>query len=122
MVLITDWCLRGNTGPNGGHNTITEVVTTYDPLAVKELAKMDIVTKIYPNPASDHLFLYIQPLNSNNFTVTLTDEAGRLVYIKENIQPTITYSLDVSHIAAGLYNLNISNAELRHSEKIVIRK
>lgn len=112
----------GNTGPSGGHNTITETVTTYDPTAVQQLSQKSIVTKVYPNPAGNYIFLYIQPVNSNNFTVTLTDEAGRLVYIKENIQPTITYSLDLGHVAAGMYHLNISNTELRHSEKILIRK
>jgi hypothetical protein len=112
----------GNTGPNGGHNTIGEPTTTYDPTAVKNLAAMNIVTKVYPNPAKDHLFVYIQAVNSNNFTLSITDEAGKLLYIKEYLQPTISYSVDISRIPTGLYNLNISNAELRHTEKIVVEK
>ncbi|XZF13199.1 YHYH protein [Chitinophagaceae bacterium MMS25-I14] len=109
----------GNAGPNSGHNTITETTTTYTPTAVANAEK--ISTLIYPNPTSEYLFIYINPIASNNFTVSLTDVDGRTVLMQPNIQPTISYTLDVRSLARGIYTLTLRNEEKTYSEQVLIK-
>jgi len=78
--------------------------------------------EIFPNPASYYVNLFIQLIVSNNFTATITDEAGKTVFTQKNIQPTILYSLPVSNIPAGTYILSINNQSISYSQKIVIAK
>lgn len=111
---------NGNSGPPGGHNTITEPVTTYTPSTGVATLPSKLSTLVYPNPAGDFLFIYIQPVASNNFTVKLVDMTGRIVLSQNNIQPTISYTLDVSRIPSGMYNLVFENSDITSSEKVVV--
>jgi len=113
---------NGNTGPNSGHNTITETVTTYTPTSGGvQGVKEEVTTLIYPNPTSDYLFVYINPVASNNFTLTLTDVTGKTVLSMENVQPTISYSLDVTKLAKGSYTLTLRNTEKHYTETVVVK-
>jgi len=110
----------GNTnGPGSGHNTITETVTTYNPVSVAQVTKK-LTIDIYPNPAQDHLFLYLEPIVSNNFTVLLIDMTGKVLFRQSNIQPTISYALDISNIPGGTYLINIRNEETELTQKVII--
>jgi hypothetical protein len=111
----------GNTGPSGGHNTITETVTTYTTGAgiEEKTAKLDLL--IYPNPSSDYVFVYMQPTNSNNFVLSMTDAEGRTVYTQTNIQPTISYTIDVTTYAKGIYLLSLKNGEKEYTQKVVVK-
>ncbi|MBS1636009.1 MAG: YHYH protein [Bacteroidetes bacterium] len=111
----------GNTGPGGGHTTITETVTTYTP-ATTGIAEVNkpLETMIYPNPTHDYLFVYIQPIASNNFELTLVDAQGKVVLTEKNIQPTISYTLDVSKLAKGIYMLRLKNAEKEFNQKVLV--
>jgi len=108
----------GGMGNPGGHNTISETVTTYTTGVATVPSKLS--TLVYPNPAGDYLFIYIQPIASNNFTARLVDMTGRIVSTMENVQPTISYTLDVSKVPSGVYNLVLQNSDITHSEKIVV--
>ncbi|MBC7382401.1 MAG: YHYH protein [Bacteroidia bacterium] len=111
----------GNTnGPNSGHNTITEPVTTYNPsTGISVLEPLEL--EIYPNPTNDYLFLYISPVASNNFIVTIIDALGKTVLEQNNVQPTISYALDVSALKKGIYFVRIKNEQYEKKEKIFIR-
>jgi hypothetical protein len=95
-------------------------VVTYTPTAIAQVKQL--YTEITPNPASSFIHLFIQPVASNNFTVILADAAGKTVLTCPNVQPTITYTLDVSHLVPGAYLLTIKNDELVHTEKIIIQR
>lgn len=112
----------GNTGQTGGHNTITETVTTYTPSTTTGIAEVNqpLSTLVYPNPTHDYLFVYIQPIASNNFELTLIDAQGRIALSEKNIQPTISYSLDVSKLAKGIYLLRIRNTEKEFTQRVVV--
>lgn len=117
----------GNTdGPGGlgssGHNTITETVTTYTPSTATGIAEVNqpLSTLIYPNPTHDYLFVYIEPIASNNFELTLIDAQGRIALSEKNIQPTISYTLDVSKLAKGIYLLRIKNTEKEFTQRVVV--
>ncbi len=114
----------GNTGPMGGHNTPPGGTTVYvsPSLGVAEVNTKQISAEVFPNPANNYLNLFIQPIASSNFIVTLTDDAGRTVFTQNNIQPTILYSLNVSNIPAGMYIMTIKNEVVSYTEKVVIAK
>jgi hypothetical protein len=111
----------GNTGPGGGHNTISETVTTYTITTGLKEGKANITYQLYPNPASQgFIHLFIDAVNQNNFDVTITDVTGKVVKSEKNIQPTITYTFDLTRLQKGIYFLQIKNDKVTRTEKIVI--
>jgi hypothetical protein len=113
----------GNTGPGGGHNTITGTDTVYTgTTGVTQVDGKSFSIMVYPNPTNNYINLFIQPIETSNFTVTLIDESGKIVFTQKNVQPTILYSYNVSGIPAGIYIMNIQNDAIRHSEKVVIER
>jgi hypothetical protein len=111
----------GNTDPTGGHNTPTGTVTTYSPTTGIAKTEEKISTLVYPNPTSDYLFLFINPIASNNFTATLIDTQGKVVLTKENIQPTISYSFDLTQLPKGMYLLRLKNDSKEYMEKVIVK-
>ncbi|MGZ3899778.1 MAG: YHYH protein [Bacteroidia bacterium] len=112
----------GNTGPASGHNTISESVTTYTGSAtgLKE-EKANITYQLFPNPASQgFIHLFIEAVAQNNFDVTITDVTGKIVKSEKNIQPTITYTFDLTSLPKGVYLMKIKNDEISKTEKIII--
>jgi hypothetical protein len=113
----------GNTGPGSGHNTPPSGDTIYTgTTGVAEIDPKTFSTEIFPNPAGNYINLFIQPINTNNFTVNIIDEAGRTVFIQKNIQPTILYSFNVTGIPSGAYLISIKNDVISYTQKVVITK
>ena len=81
--------------------------------------KMSI--KLYPNPTNNYLFLFINPIAENNFTATIVDGIGKVVLVQKNIQPTISYSFDVTSLPKGIYYLHLNNENTSLIEKVVIK-
>lgn len=113
----------GNTGPTGGQNTITESVVTYSPVStgIQYYKPTTLDVKLLPNENKDHIFLYIEPILSNNFIVTVTDITGKEVYRQVNVQPTISYALDMRHVQTGMYTIQIRNNEYLYTRKMMLR-
>jgi hypothetical protein len=113
----------GNIGPGSAHNSPPGGTTVYSgTTGVAEIDPKTFSTEIFPNPATYYVNLFIQPIASSNFVVTITDEAGKTVFTQKNIQPTILYSLPVSNIPAGVYIISVNNEAISYSQKIVITK
>jgi hypothetical protein len=111
----------GNTGPTGGHNTPSGTVTTYTPATGIANVGEKLSTLVYPNPTSDYLYFFINPIASNNFTATLVDALGRVVLKQEGIQPTISYAFDVSQLPKGMYILHLKNDSKEYTEKVLVK-
>jgi hypothetical protein len=70
---------------------------------------------IYPIPATNNLTIEAQ---NNDFTyLNLVDVTGKVILKKEFTQST---SLDVSHIAKGMYYLNLKTVEGKLTKQIII--
>lgn len=110
----------GNTGPGGGHNTVTEPVVTYTPSGIFE-NETEVTAMIYPNPTSDYLSVFISPVAENNFVVEIIDAQGRKVFEQKNVQPAITYTYDITELAAGVYTMMLLNENKHYAEKIMVR-
>lgn len=111
----------GNTGPSGGHNTISETVTTYTTTTGIKEEKASISYQLYPNPASQgFVHLFIDAVAQNNFEVTITDITGKIVRSEKNIQPTISYTFDLNGLNKGVYFVKIKNDKITKTEKLVV--
>ena len=83
------------------------------PSSVTDLSSNNF--NIYPIPATNNLTIEAQ---NNEFTyLNLVDVTGKLVLKKEFTQST---SLDVSHIAKGMYYLNFKTVEGKLTKQIFI--
>lgn len=69
--------------------------------------------KVYPNPASDKLFI-IMPRENRKVNISLRNAYGQLV------REDITDVVDVSEISAGLYFLTVKTAESEFNRKVII--
>lgn len=80
-----------------------------------ELMAADAV-KVYPNPASDQLYISTAP--SANKTLAVFDASGALL-INMDMQVT-NMQIDISALPAGLYALRISGADYTISREFIV--
>jgi hypothetical protein len=80
--------------------------------------------KIYPNPATDVLFVETEMLSPSAVTLQLVNMNGQLVRKLEHTFASghQAYRLEVSGLASGLYFLNIfTNGKLAHGQKVWVK-
>ncbi len=113
----------GNTGPNSGHNTITETVTTYTP-STSGISNVDkkIEFEYYPNPTKESLTIFVAPSENNNLEGHLLNELGEIILTKENIQPAVPYTFDLANLSNGIYYLKLSGGTKSITQKIILTK
>lgn len=114
----------GNTGPSGGHNTISESTTVYSSSSGISNNEKELVFSYYPNPTKDYGFVYIDVNSQNNIKLELYNALGEKVQGYENIQPSILYTLDFTALATGVYYLQAisSDGKRVQNQKILIAK
>ena len=56
----------------------------------------------------------------NNLEFEIVDNLGRKVYVQENFQPTITYSIDISKYSKGIYYAIVKSEKNTMTKKIII--
>ncbi len=109
----------GNTGPTGGHVTITETTTVYTPTGISEITNPTIKFQVMPNPVEDYAFIYMDPGSKNNLTGKLYNSRGQLLQTIENMQPSIAYSLDMTSYPSGIYLFTLENGDSKVTQKII---
>jgi hypothetical protein len=85
------------------------------PLEVDETGK-DPYFIVYPNPASDRL--YIQIDHPEDYPVTMTDLSGKTV-LHTFLDHTAT--LDISGLEKGIYLVQADNGDITLSKRVVIQ-
>lgn len=113
----------GNTGPNSGHNTITENVTTYTPgeLGISNIDHQ-IEIECYPNPTKNYLTLFVSPSENNNMNATIYDEVGQTVLQQNNIQPAVPYVFNLEKVSGGIYYMRLEGNSKSTVRKIIVNK
>ncbi|MBI3509427.1 MAG: YHYH protein [Bacteroidetes bacterium] len=110
----------GNTGPGGGHVTITETTTVYTGAAGVYNITPTIKYTLMPNPTSDFSYIYFDPSSTtNNIAGELFDANGQLIETFENMQPGVQYRVDLSQHAAGIYILLLQSNGAQVKLKLV---
>ncbi len=76
---------------------------------------------LYPNPASDRLFLYYNNPQYKNFVFAITDLTGREVVPNTPLQSSTTYEIVVRDWAKGMYFVRVFDTEGQnvYTEKFV---
>lgn len=111
----------GNTGPGSGHNTVTEVVSTYiPPNSGFNDIDSEITFEYFPNPAKDYLTIFVAPGENNNLTASITDPKGKTVLQQSFIQPAVPYTFDLTNLAPGLYFLKLQGKTKSTIQKIIV--
>jgi hypothetical protein len=106
---------QGNTGPNGGHNTVSESTTVYT-TGINEIKK-EILFEFYPNPAKDYGYVYIDPASRNNLKMYLYNSLGEKILNYDAVQPSISYTLDFTKLRSGAYYLHLVSEDGQEVQK-----
>lgn len=110
----------GNTGPSGGHNTISESVTSYTPPNGINEVKASLDYHFYPNPAKGIVNLRISDETNSMYELAIVDLAGKLVKQQKDVESNSDLQIDISDIKTGMYFLKISNGKKARVEKLMI--
>lgn len=103
--------------------TISEAVTTYNPLTAVHNLRSDLKLSIYPNPASDFIAVQSVGILRNNLELRLYDISGKLMQTTD-IQPgsTISY-FDCRTLYNGVYLVAVVNGgKVEATEKVVVQR
>lgn len=90
---------------------------------LKEPEQNPIEVKLYPNPASDFLNIFIRSHRlSTKYDFRIVDELGKTIQVFQNRFPEETISISVGNFPSGTYFLQISeNNLLFKTEKVIIQ-
>lgn len=113
----------GNTGPNSGHNTITESVTTYVPGTSGFTNQHEEITfEFFPNPVKNYLTIFVSPGENNNLEFQIINSIGQQVFSDRNIQPAVPYTYHLEELANGIYFLKIYGSGKSSIQRILVSK
>lgn len=113
----------GNLGPNSGHVTIPDSVTTYVPAitGVNE-ADINLSLEVFPNPTSGQLNFRLATNNIyQQFTGSIYNESGKQIETG-NVIPNKGYTYNAGQLAAGVYYLRIESKTQVQTSRFVIVK
>jgi len=112
----------GNTGPQGGNNTIPGSTTVYTGSTSAQLEEnwnSTIISSVSPNPTSDFFYIELDPNSINNVKATLLNSKGQIVQTIDFLQPSMKYGIDLSNESKGLYILKLeSNGQITNHRVI----
>jgi len=100
-----------------GNENVTEVVYRDNLINFANLAKEEIKLDLYPNPASDKMFISInQPIKQ----ITLYDLSGKKVNLSIHLNEN-NAELEVNHLTPGVYYIKLETSSQQVSRKIIIQ-
>lgn len=105
---------QGNTGPSGGHNTVSGSTTVYvDSNSTTSINNIDaqIQFKVVPNPTAGYVYIYMGNNSTNNVSAKLYDVKGTLLMDMSYMQPTMAYTIDLTKYPTGVYLFHLSNGK-----------
>ncbi|WP_213520432.1 T9SS type A sorting domain-containing protein [Nonlabens sp.] len=76
--------------------------------------------KLYPNPASEYLYVHFGELTQLPLQLTLFDLNGRLVYSESLQIENFQISIDVSDLDTGMYLVQLKGSKLNYYSKILV--
>jgi len=89
------------------------------PIGIEEQSMKDNGLKVYPNPATDELYLEYGQEQSVSTTIKLMDSSGKEVY-SEIINPGMQIvKIDLSRLSGGMYLIQVSTDKNTLIEKFV---
>ncbi|GAB5417093.1 MAG: hypothetical protein Crog4KO_19590 [Crocinitomicaceae bacterium] len=99
----------------GNSETINFCVV--DDLSVHELNALNL--QVYPNPNNGTFTISLENASQANYSVTLTDLSGRIVY-RSNVNG-MKHTVDAAKLASGSYLLNLIGNNVTVSKQVVVQ-
>jgi PKD repeat protein len=92
-------------------------------LSVEEIMGISNLV-IYPNPASNDVFISFDNQSGNAMSIELVDQLGRVVYSSSEIQIIgfNTIALNSSNVSDGMYSVRLQSGNNSITKRIIIRK
>jgi hypothetical protein len=81
--------------------------------------------RLYPNPTQGKLILDVPPTEAGNLEVLLFNLMGKVLKkyaIAMQKSEPLSLELDFSEYPNGVYHLELSTGELRHTQKIILHR
>lgn len=103
--------------------TATVTVTVVPPVGVEAFDEA-YALKVFPNPASDILFVNMDQLQGQDIVLNLMDVNGRVVasQVYQNQQGALNSSFELANLSNGTYMLNITDGQQSNSYRVVVMK
>ncbi len=100
-----------------GNNRIRKMGVTTGVTTLKQQGSLSI----YPNPASEEIYIQASGFNTNHATLEVIDIRGRTIMEKDitNVYSPVPINLDISGLSAGLYFVVLKNSSQQLTAKIV---
>lgn len=93
---------------------------THEPLQIEDSISSYGI-KVYPNPAKDKLYVDLPSSKaSDSFDIRMFDLIGKLIFETQTNEKITRISLDTLSVGRGIYILEISNSEIRFTQKVVV--
>lgn len=111
----------GTSAELGSTLIVDDLSITFKPYSSVEEDIKNEVVKVFPNPASDQLFIKFMELPDQEINFNILDSKGQLVVERkiENHSNKIL-EINVSDLPSGIYFYHINNKEFTHSGKFVV--
>lgn len=93
-------------------------------IEIQNTNKEIIRHKVYPNPASKELFVYLSNTENETVQVQLVDYQGKVVYLQNTqVGAYKSLSIDLNNISDGFYILHITDSKNnRITEKVIVKR
>jgi len=116
--------IGGTSFPSGNYTQYNTVKVYEDLNWINSIRNYNILDfTIFPNPASDKIFIKLNFDSKSDTEITLKDFSGKVV-LRQVLNPyenTSTYELNKSDISSGLYILTLRNENTISSKKIIFK-
>jgi len=98
------------------NNCVSEMSDPYLAIVTSAQFPVDEVVSVFPNPFADKLTISGQPCQG---TIRVRDAHGILVLEQSVASRSAQYELDLSHLAAGFYSIEVTPGGKRSVTKII---
>lgn len=104
------------------YNSMLSNLHYADPLSVTDNTALQNSLTVSPNPGNGIFVLNCNTASGEEVNVTITDALGRTVYTSKDANQGTTFrkEMDLSSLAAGMYNVHVNNGASEGVTKLVI--
>lgn len=83
--------------------------------------KFNDALSLYPNPATNEVYISLSDKTYSNFDITIANSLGQVLQHKTNIQNATKTTINVSNFTSGIYFITIKAGESIATKKLVIQ-
>ncbi|WP_410006435.1 S8 family serine peptidase [Aequorivita nionensis] len=81
----------------------------------------DNALSVYPNPATNEVYISLSDKTFNNFDITIANSLGQILERKTNVDNASRATINVSNYSSGIYFVTIKAGESISTKKLVVQ-